>query len=53
MTVVRIVDPKNYVGVSGDSKPSTSAGSTFYETDTRLVYVYDGSAWQLRLREES
>lgn len=36
-----------YQGLSGDVKPTTGVktGSTFYETDTRLGYVYDGAAW--------
>lgn len=52
MTVVLTTAIQHWIGVSGDSKPSSptpAAGSTFYETDTGATYVYDGSAWQLRL----
>ena len=50
MTVVLTAITPRYIGVSGDSKPtSRPAGSTFYETDTGATYVYDGTAWQLRL----
>lgn len=53
MTVVFIGDIRNFVGVSGDSKPTDApAGSTFFETNTRASYVYDGTAWQLKVREE-
>jgi hypothetical protein len=39
---------KNYIGTSADSKPTDSTvplGSKFLETDTKDVYIYDGSAW--------
>lgn len=41
----------NHIGTAAERAAlSTSAmpvGSRFYETDTRLTYVWDGSAWQL------
>ena len=48
MTVALITHVKTFVGVSGDSKPTDApAGSTFYETNTKSKYIYDGSAWRL------
>lgn len=34
-------------GLSSDTKPTANipAGSTFLETDTTNVYVFDGTAW--------
>jgi hypothetical protein len=35
-----------YMGLSTDTKPITvSKGSAFYETDTGLVYLFDGTTW--------
>ena len=47
MTVTLVTAPKHYVGVSGDSKPTTdvTAGSTFTERDTGNIYVYDLTSW--------
>jgi hypothetical protein len=39
---------KRYTGLSTDSKPtgtSQAAGSLFYVTDTKAVFIYDGAAW--------
>lgn len=49
MTVVLQTTVSRYLGLSSDTKPTTEvpAGSTFFETDTRLVYVYNGSAWSV------
>ena len=50
MTVVLIASIQRFIGVASDTKPtSPPAGSTFRETDTLDLYVFDGSAWQLRL----
>ena len=39
---------KNYVGYSYNDKPTYVAqGSRFFELDTGLVYVFNGSAWLL------
>lgn len=47
MAVKIMTTIQTWIGVSGDSKPSSPAvGSTFYETDTRVQYKYDGSAWK-------
>ena len=37
----------NFIGLSSDTKPTglSGAGQTFYETNTGLTYIYDGSAW--------
>lgn len=45
MTVKRFVGDK-ITGLSSDSKPTTvNIGATFYETDTKALYIYNGSAW--------
>ena len=39
-----------FVGLSTDTKPTlstSSVGSKFYETDTKLTYIYSGSAWSV------
>ncbi|MDD3098624.1 MAG: hypothetical protein PHU82_02275, partial [Candidatus Pacebacteria bacterium] len=40
---------QRWIGVAADTKPSSGvrAGSTFYVIDTGLMYVYDGSDWQV------
>jgi hypothetical protein len=50
MTVTRINHEHRYVGVSGDTKPTTAvpAGSTFVERDTGHEFVWDGTAWGQR-----
>ena len=47
MAVKPIINPQDYVGESTDTKPTAnvSAGSTFYETDTKALYIYNGTAW--------
>ena len=35
-----------YYGLSTDTKPTTSAGSLFVETDLGRMMIYDGSVWQ-------
>lgn len=37
-----------YVGTSGDSKPTASVGSEYYETDTGKVFITNGSTWSLK-----
>ena len=47
MAVKIMTTIQTWVGLSGDTKPtSPSAGSTFYETDTKTQYIYDGLAWK-------
>jgi hypothetical protein len=54
VTVVLITSIRTFVGVSGDTKPTDApAGSTFYETDTRTIHVYNGSAWSAKLADLS
>lgn len=49
MAVELIVNIKKFIGLSGDSKPSSvPAGSEFYETDTTDTYVYSAGSWVLR-----
>jgi len=41
---------QRYVGASTDTKPTLTtkdAGSKFYETDTKLLYAWSGSAWTI------
>ena len=42
-----------FTGLSTDTKPTGNAvlGDRFFETDTRLWYIYDGSSWSV-MREE-
>ena len=47
MTVVLASVWTSYVGLSTDTKPTPAAGASFFETDTGLRWVYDGSAWSL------
>lgn len=46
MTVVLITHPANYMGLSGDTKPTDCVeGSTFTETNTGKRWVYTGTEW--------
>ena len=51
MAVVRIRatrkhNVREYLGLSTDVKPTDcDPGSTFLETDTKDVYIYDGITW--------
>lgn len=46
MTVVLTRVIQSFVGLAADSKPTaSSAGSTFFETDTGKTYVFNGSSW--------
>lgn len=47
MTVQMITQIKNYYGLSTDVKPTTDtpSGSTFWATDTNIVFRYDGTNW--------
>jgi len=41
---------KDFIGESTDIKPTLeeyNVGSTFYETDTKDFYLWNGSAWGL------
>lgn len=49
MAVVLATSTQRYVGLSSDTKPATArAGALFYETDSGLTSIWDGSAWQPR-----
>lgn len=62
MAVTRIATPHEYVGLSTDVKPTTAAplageppppaGSLFFERNTGITYIYDGSAWGSIVPEE-
>lgn len=46
MAIKRYAGDK-FTGLSSDTKPDNIlAGSTFYETDTQLIFIYDGSNWE-------
>lgn len=49
MTVQLLGPVNHYAGVAADVKPTTGVpvGSTFYETDTRIRYVYTAAGWGL------
>lgn len=39
----------DWVGLSGDAKPTTGAyGSSFYCTDTQLLYIYSAAGWTVK-----
>ena len=46
-----IRNKKEWIGTAAErvamSTTGVQAGSTFYETDTSNVYIYDGLAWNL------
>jgi hypothetical protein len=45
-----VVEPvKDFIGLSTDVKPTQGVftGSTFYETDTKDYYLWDGANWGL------
>jgi hypothetical protein len=37
--------PHYYIGLSTDTKPSAMVGDEFFETNTKLWYIYNGSTW--------
>lgn len=37
--------PKSYIGLSTDTKPAVSVGDKFFEYDTKLWFIYNGSTW--------
>ena len=42
---------QNWIGLSSDTKPSNPpVGSTFHESDTGEMFVYDGDIWTEDLR---
>lgn len=47
MTVALVTEIQRWLGLAADTKPTAApAGSEFYETDSGLVSVWDGAAWQ-------
>lgn len=49
MTVILEASTPRYIGLAADTKPTAPpAGSLFYETDTGVTYIYDGSAWVIK-----
>ena len=56
MTVKRVVAPRRWIGVAGDTMPTVALnnpvpeGSTFYARDTGVLYItYDGTNWVEKL----
>ena len=47
--------PHYYIGLSTDTKPTEGVlvGDEFFETNTRLYYIYDGAAWQQKITASS
>ena len=46
MAVKKIATIQRWLGLSTDTKPTVGAvGSTFFETDTGTMYVYNNYAW--------
>lgn len=47
MSVYPITIPQRFTGLSSDTKPTTGLayGATFFESDTRNEYMYNGSSW--------
>jgi hypothetical protein len=44
---IKVYVGDKYTGLSTDIKPSeVVTGATFYEIDTLLVYLYDGTSWK-------
>ena len=49
MTVVLVDSIQSWIGVAADTKPTAPpAGSVFYETDTGITSVYNGTAWRVK-----
>ena len=50
MALRLIVGVNNYIGLSGDAKPTDAvqAGSMFLEEDTGLTWTWDGLSWFLQ-----
>jgi hypothetical protein len=46
-----VILPKDYLGTNAErlalSTTDLKAGSTFYETDTKSIYIWDETAWNL------
>jgi hypothetical protein len=49
LAVILIENIKRYLGVHADTKPTSGipVGSTFFETDTKDLYVFDGTNWEV------
>jgi hypothetical protein len=44
-------NPSHWIGLSTDTKPTTgSYGSTFYEEDSMVLYMYGSSGWVVDTR---
>lgn len=49
MAVELITANKHFVGLAADTKPTdAAAGSTFFESDTGLTYIWYSSAWVVK-----
>lgn len=45
MAVTLITNRKHYIGLSTDTKPDTTVGSTFLEQNTGVKFIYNGTDW--------
>jgi len=47
MTTRLTTTTKNFIGLSTDVKPTAGvpSGSTFQETDTKDIYIYNAAGW--------
>jgi hypothetical protein len=47
MAVERMLkNADDFIGKSTDTKPTPkTVGCTFYETDTKKIYIWDGTDW--------
>ncbi len=53
MAIKNLYVINTYSGLSSDTKPtSPPAGSTFYETDTKQTFFYNGTSWVIKEGEE-
>lgn len=52
MAAILVTTIKRHIGTAAEraamSTTGLPAGSVFLETDTILVYIWDGSAWSLK-----
>ena len=46
---IKTINPRELYGYAADTKPTTGimVGSTFYEFDTKNLYIYNGTTWML------
>jgi len=45
MAVKTVIDSESYIGLSTDTKPNGRPGEHFYETNTGVLFIWDGESW--------